>query len=164
MSFKIVHDLSCHPTDSRFLGEDLRENSFTYCISTFAAMSTATKLGAANLQPGQCTAMVHKGESRVVVQAFFPRQRQRTRQNFRRKSRVKAATAKTEARQDRDRGRDVKTEARQSGAEARPRSRQDEPRHLKPIIVITTLLLPCKNFLCISHTWVIAPIQQYKRT
>ena len=73
---------------------------------------------------------------RVVVKAFFSRQRQIPRQNFRGKGRGKAATAKTEARQDRDRGRDVETEARQSGAEARPRSRQDEPRHLKPIIII----------------------------
>jgi len=45
------------------------------------------------------------------------------------------------------RGRDVETEARQSGAKARPRSRQDEPRHLKPIIIITTVLVlvPCKK-------------------
>jgi len=88
-----------------------------------------------------------RGHPRVVVKAFFSRQRQIPRQNFRGKGRGKAATAKTEARQDRDRGRDVETEARQSGTEARPRSRQDEPRHLKPIIIITTVLLPCKNVL-----------------
>jgi len=45
----------------------------------------------------------------------------------------------------RGRGGDVEKEARQSGAEARPRLRQDEPRHLKPIIIITTVLLPCKK-------------------
>jgi len=69
--------------------------------------------------------------------------RQRPRQNFQGKDRGKAATAKTKARQDRGRGRDVETKARQSGAEARPRSRQDRPRHLKPIIIITIVLLPC---------------------
>ena len=77
------------------------------------------------------------------IQGIFIRQRPR--KNFRGKGRGKAATAKNEARQDRDRGRDVETEARQSGAEARPISRQDEPRHLKPIIIITTVLLPCKK-------------------
>ena len=47
------------------------------------------------------------------------------------KGRDKAATAKTEARRDRSICRDLETEARQSDAEARPRSRQDEPRHPK---------------------------------
>jgi len=86
---------------------------------------------------------------RVVVKAFFSRQRQIPRQNFQGKGRGKAATAKTEARQDRDRGRDVETEAMQSGTEVRLRSRRDEPRHLKPIIIITTVLLPCKK--CAFH-------------
>ena len=71
--------------------------------------------------------------------------RQRPRQNFQGKGRGKASKAKTKASQDQDRGRDTETEARQSDAKARPRSRQDEPRHLKPIIIVTTVLLPCKN-------------------
>jgi len=69
----------------------------------------------------------HNSEIRVVVKAIFTRQRQR--QNFRGKGR----------------GRDIETETRQSGAKARPRSRQDEPRHLKPITIITNVLLPCKK-------------------
>ena len=72
--------------------------------------------------------------------------------------------AKAEARQrqlrlrrDRARGRDVETEARQSGAEARPRSRQDKPKHLNPIISITTVLHPCKKWLK-SNTLVLVAV------